>query len=579
MGKKSKRRQNARIKRDAAAVGDKGVDLTSPEEADTVGWLKWERRFITQGTLLRKPRTIGEEGGLYYNIARAHLKNPAGRNDSRAEFYFRKVIDMANTDRIGFSDQSVRESFTRLFRLYFESEKSIEASKLLKNFLSKGCDRGSFNRADSIERQVLCHCSVTIVNSQLSTTDMAPLVPVLEKYIETMDKIGHESSCHLSLAMHQYFFGIAFYSKALIYAKKMLHLVQTWSTRYGKLEFRALTELAETCRLLGMYEDALSHLKLADQITTVHLRKAEERKTSPLFGPIEKSRVYELLGDTLKQQAEDRKMKESRERLHEESISYYTKSFDLLKDFLQFGANSTVYTDIDILAPAIQASMRLGHQLANNKKWSQAKEYYMRGVELVQRDENNLKMFMPMIYEELGKVFLDQYLDSDYHYLEEEAKLLLRKAEEYTQKGLVALKYNPNLVTDDTLYFDAAVEIYFLGKKEEACKMLAIHLNARTKVKKCAGCGHTWIKGANVVKKICTKCDAACYCNDICQQLNWKSANDKRLSHKRLCPLLAELKGSFKMTESLQGKILNFFEDLKPSKRREADVTSIDSID
>ena len=50
------------------------------------------------------------------------------------------------------------------------------------------------------------------------------------------------------------------------------------------------------------------------------------------------------------------------------------------------------------------------------------------------------------------------------------------------------------------------------------------------------------------------------------------------MSHKRLWPLLKEVKG-FGRTESLHRKILDFFEDLKPSKRREAHVTDIDSVD
>ena len=572
-----------RIKRDVAVAGDNGVDLTT-EEAGVIWWLKGESEFMTpQGSFRQTGGTIDREVGIYCGLAMAHLKNPEGRNESKAEFYLRKVADIEKADRIGFSARSVRESFLELFRLYAESGRSKEASELLENYLSKGCGRGSFNRKDSMETLTLYQCTGIIVCSDLSkkNTAMAPLIPVLEKNIDTLD--GIDSIHALYYAMSRYFLGISFFSKALIYAKKRLHAVQkSPKNRYGKLECSALVNLAKNCSRFGMYEDALSHLKIADQIIT-------PTDVNIGLGPWEKSLVYEALGDTLKEQAEVTKMKELRKRLHLKSISYYKKSCKLRYDLLEeFGASGGVDTDTeDILTPTILCSFKIGRQLANNKMWSQAKEYSMIGVELVERHVNDSKsvaMAYPMVYPYFGKVFLDQYLHSDYYYLEDEAKLLLHSAAEYTQKGLAAFKRMPALskgvyaLAKLPISFDMAVESYFLGRKEPACQMLACHLNARTAVQSCAACGHAWIKGGEFVNKICANCDAVCYCNDVCQQRHWKNVDDKRMSHKRLCPLLKEVKG-FGRTESLHRKILDFFEDLKPSKRREAHVTDIDNVD
>eukprot|EP00552_Chaetoceros_brevis_P002835 CAMPEP_0197740852 /NCGR_PEP_ID=MMETSP1435-20131217/25469_1 /TAXON_ID=426625 /ORGANISM="Chaetoceros brevis, Strain CCMP164" /LENGTH=77 /DNA_ID=CAMNT_0043330691 /DNA_START=1 /DNA_END=230 /DNA_ORIENTATION=+ len=70
--------------------------------------------------------------------------------------------------------------------------------------------------------------------------------------------------------------------------------------------------------------------------------------------------------------------------------------------------------------------------------------------------------------------------------------------------------------------------------------------------KGCAGCGHAHVEGTDVVSKVCTSCDAVYYCNDACQQRNWINIDDKRKSHKILCPLLKEFKYDTAVVEEIE---------------------------
>jgi len=91
----------------------------------------------------------------------------AGRNASRAEFYYQKVINFANTDRIGISALGVGESFTQLFVLcYIWKVGRVEASSLLNKFLWKGCSRVGFSReGNCAETLVVIKCIIVIIVS------------------------------------------------------------------------------------------------------------------------------------------------------------------------------------------------------------------------------------------------------------------------------------------------------------------------------------------------------------------------------------------------------------------------------
>eukprot|EP00554_Chaetoceros_debilis_P013291 CAMPEP_0194119676 /NCGR_PEP_ID=MMETSP0150-20130528/40534_1 /TAXON_ID=122233 /ORGANISM="Chaetoceros debilis, Strain MM31A-1" /LENGTH=127 /DNA_ID=CAMNT_0038811473 /DNA_START=1108 /DNA_END=1488 /DNA_ORIENTATION=+ len=118
--------------------------------------------------------------------------------------------------------------------------------------------------------------------------------------------------------------------------------------------------------------------------------------------------------------------------------------------------------------------------------------------------------------------------------------------------------------------FDVAIEIYFLGNKDEACQTLACcHLIALIIDKGYAGCLYARIKGTDAVEK-CSSWNACYYCKDACQQRHWTNNVNKCKCQKLLCPLLKKLKGSrvddimdraqFEGPHSSRGKILDYFE-------------------
>lgn len=574
-----------RIKRDVTSGN--GADV-SPEQ-DAIIWLKKEKELVTPEGSLRRAATINTEFSVYNNLAKAHSNNPAGKNDARAEFYFQKVVDIANNrDRVGFAVSGAREGFVGLFKLYVKTERVDEASGLFQTFLSKGSARGWFDRRGSIESLVVYDCTGAIVTCDITNTSMKTFMPVLEKYIETLEFIVGDAIPTLYFTMYTNFNFSCSYSKALSYAKKRLKAIQRApERRNGKLAFSAMIEISESQMHLGKYKDALSELKVAETIIRPFQKDTVGFQDENLCGAWEQSVVYELFGDTLKEQAQMEKTKQLKKEMNEKSISYFKKSSDLRYGLLD-GSYRIEGTDPDyFLSAAVRTSQKIGRQYANLKKWSRAKKYYMFGIERAERAEIESGS-MVMTCQDFGRVFLDQYLDPNY-FESEEAFHLLQSAVKYTQKALAAFQIYSPMVMDLSfnkvpMSFDIAVESYFSGRIDEACHTLGCHLMAMTVEKGCAGCGHAHVEGTDVVSKVCTSCDAVYYCNDACQQRNWINIDDKRKSHKILCPLLKEFKYDTAVVEEIESsatyqRLLDYFEGLKPSKCKKKHSYIIDPID
>jgi len=109
-----------------------------------------------------------------------------------------------------------------------------------------------------------------------------------------------------------------------------------------------------------------------------------------------------------------------------------------------------------------------------------------------------------------------------------------------------------------TLLLHLAQEYYFDQQIDEAFANLVWFLdNSIVFATSCFTCNQKM--GEGVVTKECGGCKSAFYCTSVCQKEDWKNIDDRRISHRSLCPLLRYWRKTYK-------KRLGTYQDHRSSK-------------
>jgi len=338
-------------------------------------------------------------------------------------------------------------------------------------------------------------------------------------------------------------------------------------------------------------------------------------RTFPMW---DEAMLLEKIGDVHKAMAETKSCKESRKKARQNTLANYEKSNEILTHLLSQHNLHHVGSSV------IKNLQKLTREHANNKEWDKAKQYFRRGLDLaeghkfdssyypgIDREEksnvNELEFAAAVnrLNDEYGRIVLDQYLDSNHFEQREEHKELLEEAYQIHSRNLpqdfeeIADVPDIEKSIPSLVYIDLATESYFMSQvnadkerhETDAFRYLGLHMEIAAGSDFCAGCHQIHVPGA--VTKVCSACNMCYYCNDVCQNRHWKSMDNRRASHKALCPAMKELKGlsgevirhlfsnseNNKNAITLTHEVMRYFESLKPSESRRRFVKSTGRID
>eukprot|EP01083_Nonionella_stella_P240219 839971_1 len=559
---------------------------------DYNGMRKYEKELISRAEDCLLTGFAAEYVMVYINLGNTfnHLIGGAGagaRNEDtgsgeetinqvdnrKAEIYYKKALSCSEKDK-GL-ERLQYKSFGQLFYLYVSSGKVDEAGCLYASMREVGRELKYFDMiyplAVDICNNIVALRKNLIASDQPESGQLIPslaapgnlftekctnLVLILEDHI---DMIEASPETEPQALYNFYEILTSFYDwksdviKAVKFAKR--HNILAKESGNKSEEFEALQRLAGYFEKMGKYEEAIRHMESCKVIFMDLMgggngdNESSELLVDPethYFNLYQKGAFFRRMGHMYILMSRTRKgaMKKISKK---EAIKMYLKAIAFFSEARCLGIENS---RLSIIYLAI-TNRTLGRVFANEKKWDKAHEYMSQSIGVDQNGNVNKESEdIAMSFQYWGQVYLDQY----YHQIgktggEEATKEMpisgLQKALELSSKAVAMSKNNENGVSSRAL-LDVAQELYLLGHFDQSFSKLCLYLDQEimSSSRYCQGCNQ--VGNFNVVSRVCKGCNACYYCNELCQHLDWKWIEDKRKSHKMLCPLLKHWRKSWK---------------------------------
>jgi len=623
MGKKSKRRPGRQSNRclitgmhnsSPATMTSVGLSLTETlgEEAfvsmmlngnDYNGMRKYEKELVSRAADCLSRGFAAEYVMVYINLGNTFnylLGGRGARNEDvgsgeetinqvdngKAEIYYKKALSWSKKEE-GL-EYLQHQSFGRLFFLYVSSGKVDEAGCLYASMREVGRE---FKCVEIIYPLAVEMCNNMISSRKSLTASDQPgsrqripslsptekivgkstnLVIILEDHIDMIEAspgTGPQSLYNFYDILTSFYDSKSDVIKAVKFAKRHHILAQKSGNKSEESE--ALQKLAGYFERMGKYEEAIKYMESCKVIfmDTMGGGNGDNESSELLvhlethhFHPYQKGAFFRRMGHMyiLMSRTRNCAIKKSSRK---EAIKMYLKAIAFFSETrcLAIENNRLSMTYLSI------TNRTLGRVFANEKKWDKAHEYMSQSIEVGLSSINVESEAIVRSFQSWGQVYLDQY----YHQIDKtggdeatkEMPILgLQNALELSSKAVVLSMNNENGISSQAL-LDVAQELYLLGDIDQSFSKLCLYLDQEimSSSRYCQGCNQ--VGNFNVVSKVCKGCKACYYCNELCQHLDWKWIEDKRKSHKMLCPLLKHWRKSWK--EMLLSRVLipNIVED------------------
>ncbi len=217
-----------------------------------------------------------------------------------------------------------------------------------------------------------------------------------------------------------------------------------------------------------------------------------------------------------------------------EAIKYYERSLELMEEEQVLPSHFQKLTYSCPEKSRGTAFRKLGLLYLRLKEWDNAITSLKHSICILSYSqvEKVRESELRASYQELGRVFLEQFLSEPHN--PEKREDVLDQALQYSQEAS-KLVVGESSSTDHGVYLDLAHETFFLGDRHRAHDMLILYLDNVLVAGPsfCHTCHQSSPKDGSV--QVCRGCKVVSFCSCQHQAKDW---NNKRTSHKQICGLL-----------------------------------------
>eukprot|EP00554_Chaetoceros_debilis_P016816 CAMPEP_0194127268 /NCGR_PEP_ID=MMETSP0150-20130528/60430_1 /TAXON_ID=122233 /ORGANISM="Chaetoceros debilis, Strain MM31A-1" /LENGTH=403 /DNA_ID=CAMNT_0038821185 /DNA_START=1109 /DNA_END=2316 /DNA_ORIENTATION=- len=363
------------------------------------------------------------------------------------------------------------------------------------------------------------------------------IISLLEDHEDFVKR--HVSIDYQFLLHHKFVSACAFFrndAKSCSYSERVLPHILAQSEEEGFNHSKkaiVLAEYADFCKKIGKYDDSKKYYDEAlltwkvslpyegcmDDFEFMLLKK--DRQASILISQADLALTRSI--------AEKKSVAKEARR---DSINNWNAASELYQEIIENTKPRHVFVCIEsAISSKSQCHLLMAIQYGKLKQWNDAEENFERAI-----GQNDSAADIAMVRMRIGRLYFDRYIHNsttvDGQHDENLSKAII-------QTSIASHKFETLNAKSPPIFLDRAHQSYFLGHIYEAIDHAISYLKIYVKIRTglcCNACNQPHLDGE--VKHYCKACNAAFYCNRVCQYQDWRGENQISAKHRSLCPLV-----------------------------------------